>query len=417
MALTNKLSAIGDAIRAKTGKSEKLTLDAMVTEIGSITTGGGGGDLPEEAFILTGDCSSMFSNNKWKWFINMYGNRITTNNISDASKMFYEANELTSIPFQFDMTTGARIDGMFGYCSKLEHIEGNIDLGTPSTYQDAASVFAGCGKLETVPYIYGLYAGKISYFFAQCYRLREIPEDYFDTWNFSRLNTNNYASVSSMFNSCYSLRRIPLDGLRTKLAPIATGPTYSLYNNMCTACIALDELVGIPVISTATYTTNAFNDTAKNCSRLKRLTFATNEDGTPIVVKWKGQTLDLSTGVGYTSALLFAEYLLDHNPTITADKEVTNLSTYNALKNDDDWYTQNLKYSRYNHDSAVETIYSLPDTSAYLAANGGTNTIKFRKEAGKSTDGGAIQDITSEEEVGVVVAAATAKGWTVAWVT
>lgn len=43
MALTNKLSAIGDAIRAKTGKSEKLTLDSMVTEINSITTGGSGG--------------------------------------------------------------------------------------------------------------------------------------------------------------------------------------------------------------------------------------------------------------------------------------------------------------------------------------------------------------------------------------
>lgn len=44
MALTNKLSAIGDAIRAKTGKSQKLTLDSMVTEINSITTGGGSGE-------------------------------------------------------------------------------------------------------------------------------------------------------------------------------------------------------------------------------------------------------------------------------------------------------------------------------------------------------------------------------------
>ena len=48
MALTDKLSAIGDAIRAKTGKSEKIPLDQMPTEIASIETGGGGGggDLP-----------------------------------------------------------------------------------------------------------------------------------------------------------------------------------------------------------------------------------------------------------------------------------------------------------------------------------------------------------------------------------
>lgn len=41
MALTNKLKAIADAIRDKTGKTEELTLDEMVTEIESISVGGG----------------------------------------------------------------------------------------------------------------------------------------------------------------------------------------------------------------------------------------------------------------------------------------------------------------------------------------------------------------------------------------
>lgn len=41
MALTNKLSAIGDAIREKTGKSDLLTLDQMPTEIASIQGEGG----------------------------------------------------------------------------------------------------------------------------------------------------------------------------------------------------------------------------------------------------------------------------------------------------------------------------------------------------------------------------------------
>lgn len=39
MALTDKLTAIANAIRTKTGKSGKLTLDAMPTEIASIQTG------------------------------------------------------------------------------------------------------------------------------------------------------------------------------------------------------------------------------------------------------------------------------------------------------------------------------------------------------------------------------------------
>lgn len=48
MALTEKLIAIGDAIREKTGKTDLLTLDQMPIEIASISSGGGGGgdDLP-----------------------------------------------------------------------------------------------------------------------------------------------------------------------------------------------------------------------------------------------------------------------------------------------------------------------------------------------------------------------------------
>lgn len=42
MALTDKLTAIADAIRGKTGKSDSMTLDQMPTEIAGIQAGGGG---------------------------------------------------------------------------------------------------------------------------------------------------------------------------------------------------------------------------------------------------------------------------------------------------------------------------------------------------------------------------------------
>lgn len=44
MALIDKLTAIGNAIREKTGKEELLTLDAMPEEIKGIETGGSAGD-------------------------------------------------------------------------------------------------------------------------------------------------------------------------------------------------------------------------------------------------------------------------------------------------------------------------------------------------------------------------------------
>jgi len=82
MALTDKLSAIGDAIREKTGGTELLTLDAMPTAISSITTGGGSGNLNEdemrEALTFRNvDCCYTFAYNKLNSFLEKYGQYIT----------------------------------------------------------------------------------------------------------------------------------------------------------------------------------------------------------------------------------------------------------------------------------------------------------------------------------------------------
>ncbi len=52
MALTDKLTAIADAIRGKTGKTDGLTLDQMATEIAGIEAGGGGG-MESGELVLT----------------------------------------------------------------------------------------------------------------------------------------------------------------------------------------------------------------------------------------------------------------------------------------------------------------------------------------------------------------------------
>lgn len=51
MALTDKLTAIADAIRSKTGKTDALTLDAMPGEIEGIQTGGGSSDFGENTVV------------------------------------------------------------------------------------------------------------------------------------------------------------------------------------------------------------------------------------------------------------------------------------------------------------------------------------------------------------------------------
>jgi hypothetical protein len=137
------------------------------------------------------------------------------------------------------------------------------------------------------------------------------------------------------------------------------------------------------------------------------MTFALQEDGTPYTVNWKNQDINLIP-VGYRDYGTSTDLTTKYNSGITSDKGVDSDEKYQALKDDPDWYTLRKEYSRYNHDSAVATINSLPDTSAYLASKGGTNTIRFSGAAGSKTDGGGISTLTEEE-----IAVAAAKGWTV----
>ena len=94
------LTAIGNAIRGKTGGTELIAPLNMPTEINGISTGGA--TLPEEAFNIKGDCNYRFASNGWNWFINNYGSQVTTNNITNCNQMFYNSNEITTIPFSIN---------------------------------------------------------------------------------------------------------------------------------------------------------------------------------------------------------------------------------------------------------------------------------------------------------------------------
>ena len=54
MALIEKLTAVADAIRGKTGGTEKLTLDGMATAIAGMEAGGGGGQFETGEIIGDG---------------------------------------------------------------------------------------------------------------------------------------------------------------------------------------------------------------------------------------------------------------------------------------------------------------------------------------------------------------------------
>ena len=450
------LTAIGDAIRGKEGTTELVPVNDMATRISSIQTGSDpviesleitsngtytatdcdgyspitvnvpqDGAPTDEELVVTGDCQYRFGQDGWNWLIDKYGNRITTKNITNCLGMFYSSGELKSIPFDINMNNKSSLSRMFYGCENLTHIPDLVV--NHSSYASCDSLFSYCSKLEELPKITGLYPDTIGDLFNRCFRLRYIPEDYFDTWNFSRLNSYNYADISGIFIYCHSLRKVP-EKIFTYLNPPSTSSSYSMYGDMVDSCHSLDGVTNITVVP-ATLTSNVFSNTVRYCYRLKNFTFATNEDGTPKTANWKSQTIDLTT-VGserlagtniHHIVTKPAEYaqgyskICKYNSGISSNKVIVDDVTYQALKNDPDSFVCSdndtldgaSPYSRYNLESATRTINSLPDTSAY-----GRNTIKFRNGAGTATDGGGITAETMTE----LSALADSKGWTVALV-
>ena len=380
------LTSIGNAIRNKTGSTEMIAPLDMPTKISSIETGGGGGDLPAEALDISGDCQYRFSYDNWNWFIDTYGNSISTHDISSLNSAFHYSDNLTEIPFDLNVTNCAAFTNAFYNMTALEvcpRIRGTLEMSTNFNMKD---VLINCSKLTSVEDF--------------------LTSDMLAEFKNVKVTSPYSAPKCFTFSGLFSLRSMPSWWRQFKLCEDSTSYpnySYSLYSYLCWNCYCLDEILDIPVWRCqGKQNTNMFSSAFGSCDRLKDVTFETN-NGQPIVTKWKSQTIDLSNGVGqgyYPSYYGF-----------TSATRVTDDATYQALKNNPDWWTDNVAYSRYNHDSAVRTINSLPDTSAYLATAGGTNTIKFKGDLGSSTDGGAINTLTAEE-----IAVATAKGWTVSLV-
>lgn len=415
------LTNIANAIREKTSSTDTIKPTDMADAINEMAI------VPDGAFQIKGACQYLFAYNHNLWLLKNYGEKITTEDITTREYMFYNSTNLEEIPFDINLSVNNfGIDYAFASCSKLKRVPTingkmcsftqafagcsvledipNMTFAPQSDlYGSADGVFKNCKQLKNVPYIYNLYPSTIKELFYGCQSLRTLPEDYTDTWNWNRIHTYLYGYGGSMFYNCYSLRNVPTTFLHN-LWNIYTSSHSNVYYQLFDYCYSLDEVKELGV-SSASLTSNVFGSTFFWCSRLKDFTFQTNEDGTPQTAKWKSQTIDLSQYVGYSKDTL-KKYLLNYNSGITADKEVFDDITYQFLKDDPDWFSVDLAYSRYNHDSAVNTINSLPDCSAT-----GTNIIKFKGQAGSATDGGAVNTLTEEE-----IAVATAKGWTVSLV-
>ena len=243
---------------------------------------------------------------------------------------------------------------------------------------------------------YNTLAANVAYVFSKT-QIIDMYNLFDDNYNFGRLH-NTSVAFDNWFNSNYWLRRLP-KLINQVYSSRTTNQKYPYYNGFQDN-YTLDNYENMPVDGNdgRLMNSNMFFSTFINSFKCKKITFATN-NGTPYSANWSNQAIQIGYGyyIGYSSKDLTQQY------GIPAGKEVTDAASYQALKNDPDWWTRILEYSRYNHDSAVETINSLPNCST-----GSSNTITFKGSSGTNTDGGAISNLTAAE-----IAVATAKGWTV----
>ena len=152
MALTEKLKAIADAIRGKTGKAEEMTLDQMAVEIAGIETGGAG--YTEQDFI-----NAMAINNFPSGDITIYGTQIGRSVFSarvniakvvapDATSIgnsaFSGCTELHSISFPQVSTGVGSAERAFYGCAKLVNVDVPLFTSIP------IYMFDGCKALEKV---------------------------------------------------------------------------------------------------------------------------------------------------------------------------------------------------------------------------------------------------------------------------
>ena len=336
------------------------------------------------SFEITGNCMYRFANDAWNFLLDNYDGNITTYDIDRLQDMFNGCRALEKIPFSINC-----IEGIYGI--------------------QTSRMFQYCNKLKELPEININRISAIEGMFDSCCLIKRIDSSKLKIADYSFPRTQNH-SCGNLFTNCYSLRHIEpeiLTNLTTIDKVSYSNTSNDNFRSIFSNCTCLDEIVNLGVQNLILYPLS-FNNAFFNCCRLKKLTFEIQEDGSPKSVPWDGVELDLSVCVGYcdsTKELLITGY----NSGITSSKRVYDSTTYNRLKNDPDYYTLDANYSRYNHDSAVATINTLPIVP--VSSSGFVPTIIFLGNSGALTDGGAINTLTEEE-----VAVATAKNWTVSLV-
>lgn len=410
----SSLTAIGNAIREKNESTTKYKPSEMAQAILDIKSGGRYPVITIDELTLSGPMYQLNLEGRLSSFFNKYYDYITFNNATDFDYMHQEAHRLERAK------TPCLATNEFRGCSDLKLVvitdtDTNKYLGGGST--EISSVFYGCTSLQKIVpptsnsmWVFNNIGQNL---FRECHMLSDLGSN----WNLKITTLNNYTQSYTFYN-CYSLKTIP-DKLLIGLATgnydngqynngSASSDSYThKYDHTFDGCLSLRKLYLSykDYYTTGSLTNNdLFVDSFNRLAMLDTFKFTTNTlaEGYYYCTQ-SGFTIDL-TNVGYCANEADATVLQGlYGPPVTTKEE------YDAQKNNENWWSTNPEYSRFNLNSFKTAIQYLPRMK-----NGATATIKFKSGLGSGTDAGGIT--TDGANVSSLLSYATEYGWTVALV-
>ena len=210
--LSNYLTDIATAIKAKTGSSAAIQASAFDTEIGNIDTGPdwtqiGYSEAPGSIEIGFNVAKNIYDNwdSSSRNYRQLYANNQSIiyfpsvqTNTTNMSRMFYGCGALQEVG---PLTGCAVLSSMFYNCTALKKV-GTITI--PSNMSaEADGMFENCSGLKSVSI-----SGKINFsmgMFRNCKLL-----EYVSVLDFSAMTNDNF---SNMFEGCTSLSDTALDNI------------------------------------------------------------------------------------------------------------------------------------------------------------------------------------------------------------
>lgn len=365
----SELTAIGNAIRGKNGTTTKYLPSEMPAAITAIQSGGGGGELMQ----LEGDGGYIcgypgYYSNEWlgKYFAHWFKPNWGPVSRPEGLCYYMDISPIESIEF-------ADVDLETDTYSKIHH-------QLTAMFRDAY------GRTQP-PILIGQCSMGTSAFASHYFE--RIPVEVTE-----QLVPSGYTNYySSLCNGCYRLQDISgIKALSQREGFKSLSIPSAMYGScfMLKTCYIPEFTNAISSSSTATFTT-----IFSGCRSLENIEWG----NTSITNTSYRVTLDLSTNAtGYwnntpTAAIQAYGFGAPEN-------EITDLDSYNALKDNPYAWTTDPAFSHLNHTNAVKIINNLPSLSY-------SGTLSFNGTEG-SGYGDPISDLTEAE-----IAVATAKGWTV----